>query len=284
AVNCSFDLNIHGPADSGRLPRHSPVSQLSEFGETMTRFTTSLIAATAALSIAGAASAQVLINDEFDRTTSAGSWGSTSGIDYLTGSDTQTPFVDGSVGNFGGGSSLTLAADLAPLAPTGYTVSYTANRNIAGGGFIAFFVGTGTTDTGALVFDITTAAADYGVLIQQNNDAAGELLANIFVAGTATPFALPGSDNSAEFDVEIAVDAPDGYDAGDAGTVSLTVNGTFLGSEAVTFDGVSSGVATLSSNIGGDSATLDNLVVAIPEPASLGLLGLGGLALLRRRK
>lgn len=247
-------------------------------------------AAAAAIMVFGVsvANAEVLVNDTFSRNVVPGSWGTTpGGIDYLLGNPTQTPFVDGSVGNFGAGSALTLSANLAPLAPVGYTVSFTANRNISTGGFVSFFTGVSDGVTGAPLFGITNSDADYGVRVQQNNAAAGELIARIFTNGTeATSFALPGSDNSAAFDVFFEVLAPSGYDNGDTGTITLSVNGSLLGSETITFDGVNSGFATVASNIAGDNVTLDNLrVVAVPEPASslLGLLGLGLFGCYRRR-
>ena len=217
----------------------------------MTHLTTSLLTAAAVAATASLASAQVLINDDFNRTVT-GDFGATpGGIDY---SSPQTSgSVDGSMGVFGA-SVQNLEADLAPLAPNGYTVSYTAQR-ATGGGFVSFFTGVNSLDSDATVFDIENADADYGVLVQQDNDNPGQGRAVVFVGGTAIDtYSASIADNQAPIDVAFTVTAPDGYDDGDTGTLALSVNGAFLGTTDLVFDGNNSGFASLASNQAGSSS------------------------------
>jgi len=63
-------------------------------------------------------------------------------------------------------------------------------------------------------------------------------------------------------------------------------NGQTLATGDITGDGLVNGqdLAILAANFGAGAAALPGQGSAVPEPTSLALLGLGGLALLRRRR
>jgi len=71
------------------------------------------------------------------------------------------------------------------------------------------------------------------------------------------------------------------------GIVDLTVDATHYSFSTTTlFNGTNTSYAALaeSGDTGSESGTVDNFTVSVPEPASLGLLAVGCVALLRRRR
>ncbi len=70
----------------------------------------------------------------------------------------------------------------------------------------------------------------------------------------------------------------------DTGLVLGWENGTRYVVGSVDLSGVSGGISAVSIKTHKKLTALDNIVVDIPEPASLALLGMGGLGMLIRRK
>lgn len=94
--------------------------------------------------------------------------------------------------------------------------------------------------------------------------------------GTPTPFV-----NALSYDVRIEV-STNSFAAGELATVSTTVNGVTLSDETISWgEDNSAYVSAIAFN--GPHGYDDLKVTALPEPASIALLGLGGLAMLRRR-
>ena len=281
----------------------------------MTRTFPLLAAAATTLSFAGLAAGQVVFSDSFDRV--AGNSDDSDAIpndsdfgqndNALGGSIVQTYTFDESRG--GGaqqtvnGSEAVLRAgavqiefDFASLPELagGYTVAFDFTRTM-GNGFVALGIGLDDTDQiedvggfngNAALFDnpgMSVNGAEGAVLFRQDNtsESAGavELFNQGDVVATQDGFF---ADRESTQSALVTVLAPDGYGAGSVGTLTAEIGGNSISTD-ITFDGVSSGFLSLYSNQVG--LTLDNLAVsAIPEPASLSLLGAGGLALLARRR
>ena len=144
-------------------------------------------------------------------------------------------------------------------------------------------------------FLFTNAAngADAAVLVKQGSGGSGSGpgTVELWAGGSAAAqtFVDAYSNNEGLHSILVTVNAPSGYGAGASGSIDVSIDGGFIGSQAITFDGVSSGYLSFYSNLNGSASVpeygaIDNLVVtAIPEPGSLALLGLGGLVMLRRR-
>lgn len=268
--------------------------------------------------LAGPAPASVIFSDSFDRVRGSGDangfpgpvndsdWGDNDNA--LGGSAVQTYTFDESRG--GGaqqttnGSVAQLVAgaaqvelDLGPLAPLGYTVAFDFQRVTDGNGFVAMAIGLDDTDqienTGgfngnAFLFTNAANGAEAAVLMKQNGDV------ELWDGAAAPAQAIAGfySNPTDLHSALVTVSAPSGYGAGSAGTVSLSIDGSPAASQAITFDGASSGYLSFYSNLSGTNpfakyGAIDNLVVtAIPEPSALMLLGLtlGGVGMLQRRR
>ena len=289
----------------------------------MNRTTPLLAAAAATLAFAGFAAGQVLSDSfdrttgNSDDTGAAflseigsndNAFGGTVVQDYAetptrnSGGVNQTTDGSAAVIDFGAFStSVDLAADPDVLAGGGYTVAFDFQRGQAGG-FTGVFIGydpssVETQDGGAAFGPINgTNSATPGItdaaFLFQNQMGEGRVQYNSFVGGDdASDDVTINFDNvysdgtgtlTGVHSALLTVNAPSGFGDGADGSVSISVDGNLVTTQDVTFDGNFGGVVGFSANQG--NARIDNLVIsAIPEPASLGLLGIGGLALLRRR-
>jgi hypothetical protein len=260
-----------------------------------------------AFSLAFSSSAQVILSDSFNRgplgsgdgngnpagVTPKSDWGSNDNA--FGGSAVQTYTFDQSRG---GGAQQTLDGsgvatmyngaaqiefDFAPLTSGagGYTVSFDFKRT-TGNGFIALGIGLDDTDlienTGgfngnAFLFTNPANGAEAAALFKQNGDI------ELWAGGAAAAQTIGGFYSSPEdwHSAAVAISAPTGYGGGSGGTLLVSVDGGAAVSQAITFDGISSGYLSLFSNQSG--LLLDNLVVVIPEPTSFTLLGIGGICL-----
>ena len=251
-------------------------------------FRKSFVAATAAVvSISSVAGAATVVTDTFTRTV-AGSFGTADlGGTYVNPAAQVSQSVDGSKGIFAA-SANTLPTNTIAGGATSLTVSYTGQRQAANGLIASFFGSSdGTTVNPGQVFDISTPArgADFGVLVQQSSTSGFVSRVVVYSAGVAVnTFESTLNTASNPFDLSYTVTAPSGFGAGQTGTLGVTLNGTPLGNSTVTFDGVNTGILTVSSNQA--NSTIDNLLVTtvVPEPTTLaGLAGMGLMALRRRR-
>lgn len=244
------------------------------------------------------APAQIILSDSFSRNVNnppqAGGpsgWGANDNA--LGGTQTQTylaqldpttsqqQWVNGSQGLLRSGSTR-IDLDLAPLAPSGFTLSFDATRGV--GGYVGFTLGLGPTNTLAGLAPLN-AFADFSFLLKPavSGSMQLEMLTNgISATGNYGAFGSATAAHSI-----VAALTPNGY-TGTAG-ISITIDGNnaFTGSLFTgTFDWQNDGwQGYVSFESNNTDAKIDNLVItAVPEPGTvlLGVFGGLGLALFRR--
>ena len=286
-----------------------------------TGFALGVVAVAALAGFSPDASGQVIYSDSFNRTTGSGDgngnpagagngssdWGTN---DNAFGGTIAQSWVTGPPGRAGGANQVTDGSqalsingggaynfDAAALSPQGFSVGFDFNRDPDGGGSGSGYLGVG------LGAPITTASADIGggafvinnadvaILFQQGagtntgntqfyQDAAllqadpnqgpvdygnPEVSHSVLLTFTPQVAGMYGETDLIDVMVQVSGATPNPY--------NLTVQG-----------GDDFGTLSFSSN-GFILRAYDNVVVTtIPEPASLVLLGLGGLAMLTRRR
>lgn len=174
------------------------------------------------------------------------------------------------------------ATDADVLAGGGFKVEVDITR--FAGGFGSMFFGldpnlVATTSNGA-AFLVVNETTDAAFLMQAEPQEPG----STETPGQRVKFIPFGMDNEENavtediggfadfpFEVEMDVNAPDGFDAGDTVTYDVNVNGSFVMSQSVVLDGDFGGYLSFSSNSGG--ALYDNLKITAFEDRMLGLAG-----------
>lgn len=259
-----------------------------------------------ALLITTSSTAQVvLLSDAFERTVGnsnpavspfESTWGMNDNADggtitqtYLTtptrtsggGVNQTVQEADGIAGNEGvirfGAISVDydFAADADVLAGGGFKVEVDITR--FSGGFGSMFFGLDpnlvATTSGGAAFLVVNETTDAAFLMQ--DDGGGSQRVKFI------PFGMDNEENAVTediggfsdfpFEVEMDVNAPDGFDAGDTVTYDVNVNGSFVMSQSVVLDGDFGGYLSFSSNSGG--ALYDNLKITAFEDRMLGLAG-----------
>ncbi len=194
--------------------------------------------------------------------------------------------TDGNLGISHGTSSL-YAFDAAAVTPQGFTVALDFSRFVVtpepgpgANGLIAFGLG---VDSGTSLGEFTAVNfSDFGISFQQAN-AGNAANAEIFVDGLfVSNFDYLTPDLPHTLLLTVVPQVPGAYGDTDLIDINILVDGTISVDVTVT-GGTEFGTFTVSAN-NFDTRYIDNLVVtAIPEPASLALMGLGALAVCRRR-
>lgn len=174
------------------------------------------------------------------------------------------------------------------VAGDGSTVNSLFNPITGSGHFLAFTgEGGSSSDFRHRLQSGLTNSGDASYLNDLNTtNATGDTYQNIFSNANGYAFAGSPGNNWATLEIEVL-----------GGEITYLFNGTPIISTSATGDGfsdadgnlVSLGYGDLFSSVAapfqGQFVIYDNLTVeVIPEPASLALLGLGGLMMLRRRR
>ncbi len=255
-----------------------------------------LIAATAALSIAGLATAAPIIDEDFesyaDTTAMNAVWanGGTATLDTAFGNPGQSMFHPGTAGSFTGGNTNVFSfstvnpSDANPLFLTGmiYDDGTSGNERVSIG--LRDNAGSNLIEMGhynqianafycyrVILFDGSGANPSW-VAFDNIVDDSGSAIGNSSVEGWHTYTVTVGA-NSVDFTLDL------NSDGNINATASVAAVAGAGGFNAIRLGGPSD----LSSAGGG--AHFDNILLeTVPEPGSLALLGLGGLAVLRRRR
>lgn len=177
-----------------------------------------------------------------------------------------------------------------------YTVTFDFQR-IAASGFVGVFFGAEPSAVaakdGSAAFGPINQVPDYADTVEaaflfQNNSNVGRV--QVFSFGTQQGGNIDGAYDDATtgtvgvHQAEILVSAPSGFGAGNQISYTLKIDGVAVPGGVVTAmsDG-GTGTIGFTSNQAG--AKIDNLVItSVPEPATLGLLALGGTMMVRRRR
>lgn len=186
--------------------------------------------------------------------------------------------------------------DFATIAPTGFEVDFDFTRVVNAdattpnpGGFVGVALGVDDTDQienqegfngNTFIFTNPDNGADAAVLIRQNNNDPTTGTAEFFSAGVQDVIVEPFYNNPHDtmHSAKITIDAPNGYGAGQPGTLTLSIDGGTGFPNSFTFDGVSSGYLSLYSNLAGSAeaprfAQIDNLVITAFGDPPAGLPG-----------
>ena len=284
----------------------------------MSKITSTAAAVVAGLALAPLASAQVLYSDTFSRTagasdatggTGASDWGTndnglggTLAAAYVVGptrAGGANQSVNGATGlTIEGGAFLNL--DAAAAAPAGFSVGFDFDRFAGpseggnGNGFLAVGLGASASAGAPAGGQFAVANGDLAVLFQQgaggNTGNTQIFQDNALLPGTTSTGPVDYGDPLAPHSVLLTLTPRVAGAYGEADTIdaSLSIDGGSDFDFAV-LGGDDFGTVSFSSN-GFVFRGYDNLVVTalpttvIPEPTSLAVVGLGGLALLRRRR
>jgi hypothetical protein len=282
-----------------------------------------VLAAAATMSLATAASASVILSDNYNRTAGVSAAGNAGGLsdwgsnnnalggaqtmtykvrDTATGASTEQQFVDGNLGRLRLGHGVVdfdLLSD-ATVLQNGFTASFNFQRG--NGGYIAFAVGITPTQIQThpqnnarigVPFAANIPETDFGFLFRPS--AASEVwkggVSAVGPAGIFNATAISGSPTTLLNNAVVAfTPAVAGqWGAGAVINVALTVNGAVSPqySSSFTSDGTGLGYFGFHSNAGATvaQAGVDNLVIsAIPEPTGLAAITMSGAALFARRR
>ncbi len=207
--------------------------------------------------------------------------GGTDGVQFEV-VDGPTTFDYGEVGTFG--SSLGIGGE-APTAPVVINLDLSVVNGAVGStpffGFSAFG-GTTTPAVGSPRIATILVDSDSGALLVNDGGSGGGTIS----AGTVTLNAYHNYNLVLDFTTktyELEVDGTSRgtFDFSSETTGVRDANGKAELFSGLNFLGLESGAASTTV---ASLAFYDNLTIAVPEPTSLALIGLGGLAMLRRRR
>lgn len=230
---------------------------------------TLIAAAVTAATISSVSAANVILNSNFDDTVTVDTvnpaWGDTAAFaSGITGWTTS-----GAGGGMASGDNFGL--DTTPGAP--YFAGNTGTQLLAASG--STFVTTTSNGT-------VTLSQSIGGLAAGSFDLSYDLGKISFAAGTLTARVevFDGADNTATslYNILTDVDALANTTWSNVSAAGIANSGSDLFVQITLID------SSINGQIAIDTISLDHTVTAVPEPSSTTLLGLGGLALILRRR